>query len=38
LLAAFERLPQDARSSLVNFMRALTSPEGVSRARTREIA
>ena len=38
LLAAFERLPQDARSSLVSFMRALTAPDGVSRTRAREIA
>ena len=38
LLAAFERLPQDARSSLVSFMRALTAPDGASRARAREIA
>ena len=38
LLAAFERLPQEARSSLVGFMRALTGPETAARARAREMA
>ena len=38
LLAAFERLPQEARSSLVGFMRALTGPENSARARAREMA
>ncbi len=38
LLAAFERLPPDARSSLVNFMRALTAPDGTARTRAREMA
>jgi transcriptional regulator with XRE-family HTH domain len=38
LLAAFERLPQEARSSLVGFMRALTGPESAARARAREMA
>ncbi|HEX5380472.1 MAG TPA: helix-turn-helix transcriptional regulator [Phenylobacterium sp.] len=38
LLAAFERLPPDARTSLVNFMRALTGAEGSLRTRQKEIA
>ena len=38
LLAAFERLPADARASLVNFMRALTGAETAQRTRQKEIA
>jgi len=38
LLAAFERLPPEARASLVSFMRALTAPEGAARSRVREMA
>jgi transcriptional regulator with XRE-family HTH domain len=38
LLAAFERLPPEARNSLVSFMRALTAADGTSRARAREMA
>lgn len=38
LLAAFEKLPQEARSSLVSFMRALTGPDGVLRSKQREMA
>ena len=38
LLASFERLPPDARSSLVSFMRALTAPDGTARTRAREMA
>jgi transcriptional regulator with XRE-family HTH domain len=38
LLAAFERLPADARSSLVNFMRALTGAEAPQRTRQKETA
>ena len=37
MLAAFERLPQEARSSLVSLLRALTEPETASR-RQRELA
>lgn len=37
MLAAFERLPQEARSSLVSLLRALTEPEASAR-RQREIA
>lgn len=37
MLAAFERLPQEARSSLVNLLRALTEPDAASR-RHRELA
>jgi len=38
LLAAFERLPPDARASLVSFMRALTGTEAVMRVRHKESA
>jgi transcriptional regulator with XRE-family HTH domain len=38
LLAAFERLPPDARNSLVNFMRALTGSEVSLRTRQKESA
>ena len=38
LLAAFERLPPEARNSLVSFMRALTGPDGASRQRQKELA
>lgn len=38
LLAAFERLPPEARNSLVGFMRALTAADGTSRMRAREMA
>ncbi|WP_304218677.1 helix-turn-helix domain-containing protein [Phenylobacterium aquaticum] len=38
LLAGFERLPQEARASLVNFMRALTGPESAVYARHKESA
>jgi transcriptional regulator with XRE-family HTH domain len=38
LLAAFERLPPDARTSLVSFMRALTGVEGAMRVRQKENA
>ena len=38
LLAAFERLPPDARSSLVSFMRALTGSEAILRTRHKESA
>lgn len=38
LLAAYERLPPEARSSLVSFMRALTGVEGSMRMRQKEIA
>lgn len=37
MLAAFERLPQEARNSLVNLLRVLTEPEAASR-RQRELA
>ena len=37
MLAAFERLPQEARSSLVSLLRALTEPDGANR-RHRELA
>jgi transcriptional regulator with XRE-family HTH domain len=38
LLAAFERLPPDARASLVNFMRTLTGTDAILRARQKENA
>ncbi len=38
LLAAFERLPPEARTSLVSFMRALTGVEAALRARQKEMA
>jgi transcriptional regulator with XRE-family HTH domain len=38
LLAAFEKLPQDARASLVSFMRALTGPDGSLRSKQKEMA
>jgi transcriptional regulator with XRE-family HTH domain len=38
LLAAFERLPPDARASLVNFMRTLTGTDAIQRARQKENA
>jgi len=38
LLAAFEKLPQEARASLVSFMRALTGPDGVQRSKQKELA
>ena len=38
LLAAFERLPPDARASLVNFMRTLTGTDAILRARQKETA
>jgi transcriptional regulator with XRE-family HTH domain len=38
LLTAFERLPPEARGSLVSFMRALTAPDGPARMRQREMA
>jgi transcriptional regulator with XRE-family HTH domain len=37
MLAAFERLPQEARSSLVSLLRALTEPDANAR-RQRELA
>ena len=36
MLAAFERLPQEARASLVNLLRVLTEPEAPGR-RQREL-
>jgi transcriptional regulator with XRE-family HTH domain len=38
LLTAFERLPQEARSSLVNLLRIMTDPEHGARLRQREPA
>jgi len=39
LLTAFERLPQEARASLVNLLRTLTETDGGGvRARQRELA
>ncbi|WP_332766379.1 helix-turn-helix domain-containing protein [Phenylobacterium sp.] len=39
LLTAFERLPQEARASLVNLLRTLTETDaGGARARQRELA
>jgi transcriptional regulator with XRE-family HTH domain len=38
LLAAFERLPPDARTSLVGFMRALTGSDAILRTRQKENA
>ncbi len=34
MLAAFERLPQDARASLVSLLRSLTDPAAASRRET----
>ena len=38
LLSAFERLPQEARSSLVNLLRVMTDPDAGQRARQKEVA
>ena len=38
LLSAFERLPQEARSSLVNLLRVMTDPEAGQRVRQKEVA
>ncbi len=38
LLAAFEMLPPEARTSLVAFMRSLTGQVSMAKARQREVA
>jgi transcriptional regulator with XRE-family HTH domain len=38
LLAAFERLPQEARTSLVNLLRTITEPDAATRGRRTETA
>ena len=38
LLSAFERLPQEARSSLVNLLRVMTDPDAPQRGRQKEVA
>ena len=38
LLAAFEQLPPEARTSLVAFMRTLTGQVSLARTRQREVA
>ena len=38
LLTAFERLPQEARSSLVNLLRVMTDPDAGQKSRQKELA
>jgi len=38
LLAAYEKLPQEARTSLVAFLRHLSGAEGAMRQRQKEVA
>ena len=38
LLTAFERLPQEARSSLVNLLRVMTDPDAGQKTRQKELA
>ena len=38
LLSAFERLPQEARSSLVNLLRVMTDPDAGQKSRQKELA